>query len=208
MSIGEWVGRGLCGFTRGVTGVRPIWRAPLDLNRQRIFYANHRSHGDFLTIWASLPLALRRITRPVAGADYWEVSGVRRYLSHEVFHSVLIPRNPSRSGPNPVDVMGDALQQGQSLIFFPEGTRNLGDDVLPFKSGLFHLAKAFPNVDLVPVWIENLGRAMPKGAFIPVPLLCTLTFGEAFKIQPEEERQVFLNRCRDQLLTLSPSTQP
>lgn len=207
MSTGDWIGRSLCGFTRLVTGAKPIWQAPLVPDRQRIFFANHRSHGDFLTLWAALPIALRRNTRPVAGADYWQTTGVRRYLSDHVFRSVLIPRKPSRTEPNPLDVMGAALSQGQSLIFFPEGTRNLGDDLLPFKTGLYHIAKAFPEVDLIPVWIENLGRVMPKGAFIPVPLLCSLIFGEALHLQQEEPRQEFLTRCRDRLLALAPSAQ-
>lgn len=207
MSTGEWIGRGLCSFTRLVTGAKPIWQAPLVPERQRIFFANHRSHGDFLTLWAALPIALRKHTRPVAGADYWQTTGVRRYLSDHVFRSVLIPRKPSRTEPNPLDLMGAALSQGDSLIFFPEGTRNLDDDLLPFKTGLYHIAKAFPEVDLIPVWIENLGRVMPKGVFIPVPLLCSLTFGETLHLQPEEERQVFLARCRDRLLALAPSAQ-
>lgn len=206
MSTGEWIGRGLCGFTRMVTGAKPIWRAPLVPDRQRIFFANHRSHGDFLTVWAALPIVLRRSTRPVAGADYWQ-TGVRRYLSDQVFNSVLIPRKPSRTEPNPLDLMGTALSQGQSLIFFPEGTRNLGDELLPFKTGLYHIAKAFPEVDLIPVWIDNLGRVMPKGALVPVPLLCSVTFGEALHLQADEERQAFLTRCRDHLLALTPSAQ-
>lgn len=205
MSTGEWIGRGLCSFTRLVTGAKPVWRAPLVPDRQRIFFANHRSHGDFLTLWAALPIVLRRNTRPVAGADYWQTSGLRRYLSDHVFHSVLIPRKPSRTGPNPLDLMSAALSQGHSLIFFPEGTRNLEDELLPFKTGLYHIAKAFPDVDLIPVWIENLGRVMPKGAFIPVPLLCSVTFGEALHLEPDEERQAFLGRCRDRLLALAPS---
>jgi len=206
MSIGEWVGRGLCSFTRFVTGLRPIWQAPLE-QRQRIFIANHRSHGDFLTIWAALPIVMRRRTRPVAGADYWETSKVRRYLSYQVFNSVLIPRKPSRTDPNPIDLMGAALEKGDSLILFPEGTRNLGDELLPFKSGLYHIAKAFPQVEIIPVWIENLGRVMPKGVFIPVPLLCSVTFGEALHLLDGEDRQEFLDRCRQKLIDLAPSTQ-
>jgi 1-acyl-sn-glycerol-3-phosphate acyltransferase len=204
MSVGEWIGRSLCGFTRLITGAKPIWHAPLALERQRIFFANHRSHGDFLTLWAALPLAQRRLTRPVAGADYWQTNKLRCYLSDHAFNSVLIPRKPSRTDPSPIDLMGAALNQGYSLIFFPEGTRNLEDDLLPFKSGLYHIAKAFPEVDLIPVWIENLGRVMPKGVFIPVPLLCSITFGAALHVQPDEERTDFLARCRNQLLALAP----
>ncbi|HMW48484.1 MAG TPA: lysophospholipid acyltransferase family protein, partial [Cellvibrionaceae bacterium] len=171
---------------------------------QRVYFANHRSHGDFLTLWASLPPALRKTTRPVAGADYWLTSPLRRYIANRVFKSVLIPRSLSRTQPNPIELMSEALNAGDSLIIFPEGTRNLGDDLLPFKSGLFHLAQAFPQVEFVPVWIENLGRVMPKGAFIPVPLLCTLIFGEALRLAEGESRQDFLTRSRSALLNLAP----
>lgn len=206
MFLSELVGRSLCGVTRVITGVKPIWHAPLVPNRQRIFFANHRSHGDFLTLWAALPITQRRMTRPVAGADYWQTTKIKRYLSDHAFRSVLIPRKPSRTDPSPVDLMGSALLQGYSLIFFPEGTRNLGDDLLPFKTGLYHLAKAFPDVDLIPVWIENVGRVMPKGVIVPVPLLCSLTFGKPLHIHSGETRDDFLSRCRTQLLALAPST--
>jgi 1-acyl-sn-glycerol-3-phosphate acyltransferase len=101
--------------------------------------------------------------------------------------------------------MSQPLRAGESLILFPEGTRNLGDDLLPFKSGIFHLAQANPEVEFVPVWIENLGRAMPKGSLIPVPLLCTLSFGPSLTLQPDENRAAFLQRCRDALIALSPA---
>jgi 1-acyl-sn-glycerol-3-phosphate acyltransferase len=203
MALEALAAAGLCGFTQLMTGARPIWQQPPSAN-QRVYFANHRSHGDFLTLWASLPPALRKSTRPVAGADYWLTSPLRRFIATRVFKSVLIPRSLSRQQPNPIDLMSEALNAGDSLIIFPEGTRNLGDELLPFKSGIFHLAQAFPKVDFVPVWIENLGRVMPKGAFIPVPLLCTLIFGEALRLADGESRQDFLLRSRTALLNLAP----
>jgi 1-acyl-sn-glycerol-3-phosphate acyltransferase len=194
----------LCTFARLLTGVRPIWQGTTPDNRLRIYYANHRSHGDFLLIWASLPAALRKYTRPVAGADYWLVGTVRRYVAIRVFRAVLVQRKRTRDAENPVQKMSEALVSGESLIIFPEGTRNMGDDLLPFKSGIYHLAKAHPAAELVPVWIENLGRVMPKGTFIPAPLLCTLTFGEPLHLQPDETRDGFLLRTRDALQALAP----
>lgn len=204
MALEAFAAAGLCTITKLLTGVRPIWQEPLRVDQQRIFFANHRSHGDFLTLWASLPVQLRKQTRPVAGADYWLANPLRRFIATEVFRSVLIERQIRRKQPNPVELMSAALTAGDSLIVFPEGTRNLGDDLLPFKSGIYHLAQAFPSVPLVPVWIENLGRVMPKGAFIPVPLLCTLTFGEHLLPLPDEPREDFLLRCRQALLNLAP----
>jgi len=199
------VAASLCSIARLLTGVRPIWQGTVPDKRLRIYFANHRSHGDFLLIWASLPGGLREHTRPVAGADYWLAGSLRRYVSTRVFNAVLINRKVTRSTGNPIDQMSSAIAEGNSLILFPEGTRNLGEGVMPFKSGLFHLAKAHPEVELVPVWIENLGRVMPKGAFMPAPLLCTLIFGEPLHLQSDEKRDVFLARTRDALMALAPS---
>ena len=133
-----------------------------------------------MLLWASLPPWLRRRTRPVAGADYWNKSALRRFIGGRVFRAVLIDRERKEGAPDPVEQMVAALAGGDSLIIFPEGTRNTTDAVLlPFKSGLFHLAMQYPRAELVPVWINNLARVMPKGQLVPIPLLCTVTFGTA-----------------------------
>lgn len=204
MALEHLAASALCGFAKLVTGVRAVWRGSMPTARQSVYFANHRSHGDFVLIWASLPPHLRRLTRPVAGADYWLTSAVRRYIANRVFRAVLIDRSAARGRTDPVGQMGEALAAGDSLIIFPEGTRNLDDGLLPFKSGLYHLTRAHPEIELVPVWIENLGRVMPKGALIPVPLLCSLTFGQAVSIDPDETRDAFLTRARNALLALAP----
>ena len=203
MALENLTAAALSGFAKLLTGVRPIWRGSQPESRQRIYFANHRSHGDFVLIWASLPEQLRRLTHPIAGADYWLAGAIRRYIITRVFRGVLIERTEQKT-TNPFELMGAALEAGDSLIMFPEGTRNLGDDLLPFKSGIYYLAKAHPDIELIPVWIENLGRVMPKGTLIPVPLLCSLSFGTPIKAQPEESKKVFLQRIRDALLSLAP----
>ena len=204
MAFDNFIATLLCEFVKLLTGVRALWRGSLPEDRRRIYFANHRSHCDFVLIWAALPSHLRRKTRPVAGADYWLTSALRRYIINRLFRGVLVDRTAGRAQGNPVELMGAALTAGESLIIFPEGTRNLGDDLLPFKSGLYHLAKAHPEAELLPVWIENLGRVMPKGALLPVPLLCSLTFGQAMTLADGESKDAFLQRARDALLALAP----
>ena len=174
-------------FARFVTAVRAEWRGFEPDLAPRIYFANHTSNGDFVLIWTVLPPVLRRTTRPVAGADYWNVNAIRRFIADRVFHSVLIDRNPETRKDDPVGQMSQALDAGASLILFPEGTRNMTEErLLPFKSGLYHLAMARPEIELVPVWLENLNRMMPKGEVFPVPLLCTVTFGAPLRLRGED----------------------
>lgn len=205
MALENLIGGVLCAAAQLITGVRAVWRGCEPEPRPRVYFANHRSHGDFLLIWSALPQGLRRRTRPVAGADYWLAGAFRRYVAQRVFRGVLIERTPDRHHANPIDLMSDVVAAGESLIVFPEGTRNLGDGLLPLKPGIWHLAKSNPEVEFVPVWIENLGRVMPKGALLPVPLLCTLTFGQPLRFTPGEPKEPFLQRVREALLSLAPS---
>lgn len=190
---------------RSITGARSLWLGSAPQPVQRIYFANHSSHGDFVLLWASLPPALRKLTRPVAGADYWHKSPLRRYIINRVFNGVLIDRERKEAvDNNPLQPMLDALDNGDSLIIFPEGTRNLEDGLLPFKSGIYHLAKRYPQVEVIPVWIANLNRVMPKGRFLPLPLLCTTSFGAPLTLEEDESKEHFLERSRAALLALAP----
>lgn len=208
--IERLIARLIIAFIRLLTGAQAFWRGIRPNAAQRIYFANHASHGDFVLLWASLPPWLRRRTRPVAGADYWNRDPLRRFLGGKVFRAVLIDRErkaaPDKSdSPDPIALMADALAGGDSLIIFPEGTRNTTDAVLlPFKSGLFHLSAKAPQAELVPVWINNLARVMPKGQLIPIPLLCTVVFGPPLVRIDGEDKAAFLERARAAMLALRP----
>jgi len=195
----------VCGFAWLVTGVRANWIGCVPEKRCRVYFANHNSHGDFVLIWSVLPRALRAATRPVAGADYWLKDAPRRFLGARVFRAVLIERDADKRTGDPVAQMAEAIDRGDSLILFPEGTRNTTETrLLPFKSGLYHLAAQRPNIECVPVWIENLNRVLPKGERVPVPLLCSVSFGTPIIIEPDEPKDAFLHRARDGLLAIAP----
>lgn len=201
-------GQAISLFARFMTAPRAIWQGIEPIPVQRVYYANHSSNGDFVLLWTVLPAPLRRRTRPVAALDYWLTSPVRAFIGREVFDAVLIDRRPEARSEDPVAQMVAALDQGSSLILFPEGKRNSSDEaLLPFKSGLYHLAKARPEVDLVPVWIANLNKVMPKGEVIPVPLICTLTFGAPLHLAGGEGKETFLTRAAQALRALQPPVQ-
>jgi 1-acyl-sn-glycerol-3-phosphate acyltransferase len=177
--------------------------------RQRIYIANHSSHLDFIVLWANLPPDVRALTRPVAAADYWS-SGIRAYFARDVFNAVLINRSAAVNRrhaafdlvQDAVARMVDALGDAHSLIVFPEGTRGEGE-VGRFRSGLYHLCAVRPDVEVMPVYMENLNRILPKGAVVPVPLLSRITFGMPMHLQPGEPKPAFLSRARQAVVDLA-----
>jgi len=192
-------------LARLLTGVRGVWSQPPP-DSPCVYFGNHASHGDFVLIWTVLSARQRASTRPVAGADYWNKGIVRRFIGHRVVRGVLIERDAARRTIDPVAQMSAVLAAGESLILFPEGTRNLTDELLlPFKSGLYHLAKAHPKVSFIPAWIDNLHRVLPKGEILPIPLLCTVHLGDPIKVANGEEKAQFLARARAALLAQRPA---
>lgn len=170
--------------------------------RQRIYFANHTSHLDFVVIWAALPPHVRAYTRPVAAKDYWDKPGLRGYLASEVFNAVLIARDRAVASADPIDVLIDGLGDQHSLIVFPEGTRGSGTEPAPFKSGIYRVAMRRPDVELVPVLIDNLNRILPKGEITPVPLLSHIAFGQPMHVHDGEPKAEFLERARNAVLEL------
>ena len=197
-----WLSHLLAGMVRVVVGAQPRWIGCKPSPSLRIYYANHTSHFDALALWSALPNKLRAITRPVAAKDYWS-TGIRAYVATNGFNALFIDRHADRSAGDPLAPLGEALQQGQSLIIFPEGTRHAQALPSPFKSGLFHLATRFPDAELVPVYLDNLYRSMPKGTFLPVPLTCSVRFGKPLERRTDEAKGDFLERARAGIVELA-----
>lgn len=195
---------------RILTGVQGRWVGCEPLPRQRIYFANHQSNLDAPVIWAALPPTMRARTRPVAAKDYWEKGAVRRWLANDVFHVVLIERTAITAHNNPMARMDEALEAGSSLILFPEGTRQTDEDagMNPFKPGLWHLARKHPAVELVPVWLENLNRILPKGEILPVPLLASVTFGTPLRVEEGELKPAFMARAQAAVAAMEAAGEP
>jgi len=200
------IGRLIAGFAKLLTGATAHWTAPLSDARQRVYFANHSSHLDFVIIWAALPAALRERTRPVAGADYWMKGKLRRRLADNVFRAILIERAGPAGSPatatQSIQQIAYGMGDDKSIIVFPEGTRSMDGEVKPFKSGLYHLCRMKPGLELVPVYLANMNRILPKGEVLPVPLIGRVIFGAPMWMEPNEDKTEFLTRARAAVLAL------
>jgi 1-acyl-sn-glycerol-3-phosphate acyltransferase len=163
---------------------------------QRVYFANHTSHLDALVLWSVLPRELQPLTRAVAAKDYWDRGPVRRHIAKS-FNVLLIDRTEIKVHQSPVEMMLREMGTRYSLIVFPEGSRSSGDDVGEFKSGLYYLGKKRPDLELVPVYMENLNRVLPRGEVLPVPLLSCISIGAPIWLEAGESKVDFLNRARD-----------
>ena len=191
----------LLGFVRLLTGAQARWHGCPPKAEQRIYFANHQSHIDLVLMWAAMPRELRHSTRAIAAKDYWTKSKLKQWITTAVFNVVYVERG--RTGEeDPLAPLIDALESGDSVIIFPEGTRGFEAEPAAFKAGLYNLAEKFPHVRLIPAWINNVQRVMPKGEVIPVPILCSVTFGEPIALKAGEERKEFLSRARDAVIAL------
>lgn len=203
-SLAEIVGLVLAFIARLITGAQGHWLGCPPKAEQRIYFANHQSHLDWVLIWASLPRDLRAQTRPIAARDYWTSTPFKQWLTTAVFNAVYVNRQRT-DDQDPLEPLVEALKHGDSLVIFPEGTRSNQGDPQSFKSGLYHLAEQFPQVQLIPAWIDNVQRVMPKGEVVPVPILCSVTFGAPLALQPGEDKRVFLDRARAAVIALRPN---
>jgi 1-acyl-sn-glycerol-3-phosphate acyltransferase len=186
---------------RALAGPSVHWVNVRPATRQRVYFANHTSHLDFVVLWSVLPRKLRALTRPVAAKDYWS-SGLRKRIAVNAFNAVLVERGGKTSegdriaaARNTMDMLLEALGTENSLIVFPEGTRGNGLEVGPFKSGIYYLWSKRPDVQFVPVYLSNLNRILPKGEFLPVPVISRVVFGPSLKLEKTETKESFLGKA-------------
>ena len=199
--LAKLMGLFLLGLIRVLTGSQARWVGCPPRAEQRIYFANHQSHADLVLIWAALPSDLRAKTRPIAARDYWTKTPFRQWITTAVFNAVYVSRERS-TNEDPLEPLFEALEQGDSIILFPEGTRGYAEEPQAFKAGLYNLALRFPDLVLVPTWINNVQRVMPKGEVVPVPVLCSVTFGAPMQVREGEDHRSFSARARNAVIAL------
>jgi 1-acyl-sn-glycerol-3-phosphate acyltransferase len=199
--LAKMMGWFLLGLIRVLTGSQARWHGCPPKAEQRIYFANHQSHADLVMIWAALPKELRSVTRAIAARDYWTKTPFKQWLTSAVFNVIYVSRERT-ADEDPLEPLIDALTNGDSIILFPEGTRGHLEEPQAFKAGLYNLATRFPKLVLVPAWINNVQHVLPKGEVVPVPVLCSVTFGAPIRVENAEDRRDFLVRARQAVMAL------
>ena len=201
-AIDAVVGRAIfSGLSRFLSGATSSWYSQPD-TCQRVYFANHTSHLDMLVIWSAMPDYVRKVVRPVAAKDYWGNGFFRPYIAKRLFNCILLERQNVKVHHNPVDEMLHQMGSQYSIIIFPEGGRQSSGQIAEFKSGLYYMCKKRPELELIPIYINNMNRILPRGTYLPVPLLSHVTFGNPLWLEKNEKKQDFLDRARQAILDL------
>ncbi|WP_137938439.1 lysophospholipid acyltransferase family protein [Chitinivorax sp. B] len=177
-----------------VLGVSIRHRERIPRRGPAVLVANHNSHLDTLTLLTLFPLSMIHKVRPVAAADYFLKSGPMAWFSLNVIGIIPIVRGGAQQGIDPLQPCYDALDRGEILLIFPEGTRGEPEQLAELKSGVSFIAKRYPAVPIVPAYTHGLGKSMPKGSFMLVPHFCRLAIGKPLFWSGDKEQ--FMNTLR------------
>lgn len=192
-------------FVRVFTGMDVIDRARLPQTGPAIICANHNSHMDAFMLLTLFPNRLLQQVRPVAAADYFLANPAISWVSLNLIGISPISRKVAR-GEDVLAPARKALDRGEIILVFPEGTRSKDGELGPLKAGVARLAEAFPETPVYPIWIEGAGRVLPKGARTPVPMNCTALVGEPMRWTGD--RQGFMGLLRERLAELAAKAPP
>ena len=196
-------------FVALVLGVQAKGLTNLPRKGPAILVANHNSHLDTLVLLSLFPFRQLQYVHPVAAGDYFFQGRFRRWFALHIVRVIAIDRKPTHAKGHPLAACQAALDRGEILAIFPEGSRGRPEQLAPFKQGIAHLVADRPEVPILPVYLSGTGKALPRGEALLVPHICKLTIDEPFR--GGTDRKAFMRelaRRFAQLAQLDSSTTP
>lgn len=178
-----------------IMGVNTRNRQSLDATSPSIVVANHNSHLDALVLMSLFPLSSLRKVRPVAAQDYFLKNRWLAWFALNVIGIIPFRRLPEGCRDDPFAACSAALAGGETLIFFPEGTRGEPERMAEFRTGIAHLARRHPATPVIPVFLQGTGKSLPKGEWVLVPVICDVVVGAA--LHWDGCRKSFMKRLAD-----------
>jgi 1-acyl-sn-glycerol-3-phosphate acyltransferase len=164
-----------------VLGLNIRNRAKLPQTGPAIIIANHNSHLDTMVLMTLFKINLLPKIHPIAAADYFLKNRFLAWFSQQIIGIIPITRIGHDSQSDPLLPCYQALDNGEIIILFPEGTRGEPEKLSAFKKGISYLAEKYPHVPVVPIFMHGLGKSLPKGEYLLVPFFCDIYIGDALK---------------------------
>jgi len=172
-------------------GLNVTGRDRLPKTGPAIIVANHRSHADTIALLSLFDTSMIHRVRAVAASDYFSRDRLLNFIASRCLGTLALDRTARERGEDPLLPCLAALDRGEILIVFPQGTRGQDGVRLPFKKGIAHLAERRPQVPIIPVLLSGTEKVLPKGSVVPVPFRCDVNIGEEF-VHPTTSRDAFV----------------
>ena len=184
-----------------VSGVRIRGQEHLPVEDASIVVSNHNSHLDTMVLMSLYPVSRLPKVRPVAAFDYFMKNKYVAWFSQNVIGIIPLKRKVSKDEGHPFAPVHTALENGETIIIFPEGSRGEPEEMKSFKTGVAHLSKDFPDVPVVPIYIHGAGKSLPKGEALFVPFIIDVVIGEAL-YNKDESHKAFTARLEEKIVQL------
>jgi 1-acyl-sn-glycerol-3-phosphate acyltransferase len=191
--------------------MRPIMLVLLGLNVRRreqlptqgpaVLVANHNSHLDAVTLMTLFPLRMLPKLRPVAAQDYFFRNPLLKWFALHIIGILPLDRKVKSKRAHPLAGINEAIDEGDILIIFPEGSRGDPEQLGVFKAGIAHIAKKNPEVPVIPIFMHGLGKALPKGETLLIPFFLDVFVGEP--IEWENDKEAFMEKLSTRMRTLA-----